>query len=41
MRLLLTFIFVSSIFMLTGCAGSQGSGKNKDYDRPKVPSTKV
>ena len=40
MRWLLSIILVSSVFAITGCAGSQGTGKNKDYDRPKAPSTK-
>lgn len=41
MRLLLSVFLLASVVLLSGCAGSQGTGKNKDFDRPKSPSTKV
>ncbi|MFO0936469.1 MAG: hypothetical protein U0798_08170 [Gemmataceae bacterium] len=40
MRLLAFLFFFGLCVSALGCAGSQSSGKNKDYDRPRAPSTK-
>jgi hypothetical protein len=40
MRLIAALCVVSVFLTLAGCSGSQGTGKNRDFDRPRAPTTK-